>query len=122
MAGAAGATDRLWLCSPKTALLAALGERAPDAHLVHSVRRRQVDIPLERHAAELADLGIGVMNMHHSDWTAGVVGLFHRFGVQAFAWDAQEVRHLRALLAMGIDALYCDHVSRMVATVAEFSV
>jgi glycerophosphoryl diester phosphodiesterase len=118
----AGAIDRLWLCSSKPALLVALGERAPDAHLVHSVRRRRLDIPLERHAAELAARGIQVVNMHRSDWTAGIVGLFHRFGVQAFAWDAQEVRHLRDLLAMGIDAVYSDHVARMVATVAEFSV
>jgi len=84
-------------------------------------RRRRVDIPLERHAAHLAEVGIGVVNMHRSDWTAGLVGLFHRFGVQAFGWDAQEVRHLRELLAMDIDAVYSDHVARMVATVGEFT-
>ena len=66
--------------------------------------------------------GIDVVNMHRSDWTAGLVGLFHRFEVQAFGWDAQEVRHLRELLAMGIDAVYSDHVARMVATVGEFTV
>jgi hypothetical protein len=48
--------------------------------------------------------------------------LFHRFGVQAFGWDAQEVRHLRELLAMDIDAVYSDHVARMVATIGEFTV
>ena len=116
----AGALERLWLCSSRIELLTALGEQAPEAHLVHSVRRRKVDIPLERHAARLAQLGIEVVNMHRSDWTAGLVGLFHRFGVRAFAWDAQETRHLRELLAMDVDALYSDHVARMVATVAEF--
>jgi glycerophosphoryl diester phosphodiesterase len=116
----AGALDRLWLCSSKTELLVRLGDNAPEAHLVHSVRRRRVDIPLERHAARLAELGIDVVNMHRSDWTAGLVGLFHRFGVQAFGWDAQEVRHLRDLLGMDIDAVYSDHVARMVATVGEF--
>ena len=121
VARAAGALDRLWLCSSKTALLEKLGARAPEAHLVHSIRRRRVDIPLERHAAHLAEVGIGVVNMHRSDWTAGLVGLFHRFGVQAFGWDAQEVRHLRELLAMDIDAVYSDHVARMVATVGEFT-
>ena len=84
---------------------------------MHSVRRRSVDVPLERHAARLAESGIGVVNMHRSDWTAGLVGLFHRFGVQAFAWDVQEVRHLRDMLTMGVDAVYSDHVARMVATV-----
>jgi glycerophosphoryl diester phosphodiesterase len=121
VARAAGALDRLWLCSSKPELLVRLGARAPDAHLVHSVRRRKVDIPLERHAARLAELGIDVVNMHRSDWSAGLVGLFHRFGVQAFAWDAQEVRHLRELLAMDVDAVYSDHVARMVATVGEFT-
>ena len=117
-----GATDRLWLCSSKVGLLESLGALAPDAHLVHSVRRRAVDVPLERHAARLAETGIGVVNMHRSDWTAGLVGLFHRFGVQAFAWDVQEVRHLRDMLTMGVDAVYSDHVDRMVATVSEWSV
>jgi len=121
VARAAGALDRLWLCSSKTDLLVKLGKRAPEVHLVHSVRRRKVEIPMERHAAQLAELGIDVVNMHRSDWTAGLVGLFHRFGVQAFAWDAQEVRHLRELLAMEVDAVYSDHVARMVATVAEFT-
>jgi glycerophosphoryl diester phosphodiesterase len=117
----ADALDRLWLCSSRIELLTALGELAPEAHLVHSVRRRKIDIPLERHAARLADLGIDVVNMHRSDWTAGLVGLFHRFGVQAFGWDAQEVRHLRELVAMEIDAVYSDHVARMVATIAEWT-
>lgn len=122
VARAAGALERLWLCSSKPDLLTTLGARAPEVHLVHSVRRRKLDIPLERHAAQLAERGIGVCNMHRSDWTAGLVGLFHRFGIEAFGWDAQEVRHLRELLAMGVDAVYSDHVARMVATVAEWTV
>jgi glycerophosphoryl diester phosphodiesterase len=121
VARSAGALDRLWICSSKPALLVKLGKQAPEMHLVHSVRRRKVDIPLERHAAHLAELGIGVVNMHRSDWSAGLVGLFHRFDIQAFGWDAQEVRHLRDLLAMEIDGVYSDHVARMVATVGEFS-
>lgn len=122
VAARAGATERLWLCSSKVPLLESLGALAPGAHLVHSVRRRAVDVPLERHAARLAESGIGVVNMHRSDWTAGLVGLFHRFGVQAFAWDVQEVRHVRDMLTMGVDAVYSDHVARMVATVSEWSV
>jgi glycerophosphoryl diester phosphodiesterase len=117
----AGALERLWICSSKTELLTTLGALAPEMHLVHSVRRRAIAIPLERHAAQLAEVGIDVVNMHRSDWTVGLVGLFHRFGVQAFGWDAQEVRHLRELLAMDIDAVYSDHAARMVATVGEFS-
>jgi len=121
VAAAAGAVDRLWLCSSKLPLLEKLGQLAPAAHLVHSIRRRNVDVPLERHAAHVAEVGIDVVNMHRSDWTAGLVGLFHRFDVLAFAWDAQEVRHLRAMLAMGVDGLYSDHVARMVAVVGEWT-
>jgi glycerophosphoryl diester phosphodiesterase len=118
---AAGALHRLWLCSSKLPLLESLGRRAPAAHLVHSIRRRNVGVPLERHAANLAERGVEVVNMHRSDWTAGLVELFHRFDVLAFAWDVQEVRHLRDMLTMGVDAVYSDHVARMVATIGEWS-
>ena len=89
--------------------------------LVHSTRRASISGPVERYAANLADAGLDVVNLHHAEWTAGLVELFHRFGVQAFAWDVQEVRHVRAALTMGVDAIYSDHVDRMVATVAEWS-
>ena len=67
-----------------------------------------------------ANAGIDAMNMHHTEWTAGLVSLFHRFDVRAFAWDTQEVRQLRAVLRMDIDAVYCDRPDRMVETVAEW--
>jgi glycerophosphoryl diester phosphodiesterase len=120
VAEAAGALEQLWVCSPNVGLLAA--RRATTAaHLVHSQRRDHIRTPLERHAYELSNLGVDAMNMHHSDWTAGLVALFHRFDVLAFAWDAQEVRHLRAALRMNIDGLYCDRPDRMVATVGEWA-
>jgi glycerophosphoryl diester phosphodiesterase len=115
-----GALERLWVCSPDLDLLRSLREER-DVKLVHSTRRKAIDTPLERHAFDLGQAGIDAMNMHHSEWTAGLVSLFHRFDVKAFAWDAQEVRHLRAVLKMHIDAVYCDRPDRMVATVAEWS-
>jgi glycerophosphoryl diester phosphodiesterase len=116
----AGALSRLWVCSPHVELLASLRSET-DVKLVHSERRRAITAPLERHASDMASIGLDAMNMHHTDWTAGLVSLFHRFDIKAFAWDVQEVRHIRAVLAMGIDAVYCDRPDRMVATVAEFS-
>jgi len=114
-----GALEQLWVCSPELEVLRP--RRAePAVKLVHSDRRAAIAVPLERHAYELGRLGIDAMNMHHSEWTAGLVSLFHRFDVKAFAWDAQEVRHLRAVLRMGVDAVYCDRPDRMVATVAEW--
>jgi glycerophosphoryl diester phosphodiesterase len=131
------AVERLWVCSPDVAQLLELydGKPAGDFEraavaaevtegkpkLVHSTRRRSITTPLERHAFDLAQAGIDAMNMHHTEWSAGLVSLFHRFGVRAFAWDAQEARQLRAVLRMEIDAVYCDRPDRMVATVQEFT-
>jgi glycerophosphoryl diester phosphodiesterase len=114
----AGAVERLWLCSPDLGFLGGL-RATTTARLVHSERREHIRTPLERHAYELSTLGIDAMNMHHSDWTAGLVALFHRFGVRAFAWDVQEVRHIRAVLKMQIDGIYCDRPDRLVAIVGE---
>jgi glycerophosphoryl diester phosphodiesterase len=119
VARAHDALERLWVCSPDVELLRML-RAEPRVKLVHSDRRTAIGPPLERHAFDLAEVGIDAMNFHHTEWTAGLVSLFHRFGVSAFAWDTQEVRHLRAVLAMGIDAVYCDRPDRMVATVSEW--
>src|SRR5262249_52627863 len=117
----ADAPARVWLCHPSVRFLAELRERMPDVKLVHSRRRRHIEAPLERHAASLAESRIDAMNLHYTEWTAGVVALFHRFDVSAFAWDVQQVRHLRAMLRINVDAVYSDHVSRMVATVADWA-
>ena len=118
----AGAPERTWLCSPDLELLRALRDEASDFRLVHSTSRRRLPASLERHAADLAEARLDAMNLHHTEWNKGLVSLFHRFDVLAFAWDVQEVRHLEAMLRNGIDALYSDHVDRMVAVVAEWGV
>jgi glycerophosphoryl diester phosphodiesterase len=116
------AATKLWLCSPSRRRLVELRDVGPEVQLVHSTFRSRLSEPLERHAADLAARGIDAMNLHHTEWTRGLVELFHRFDVRAFAWDVQEVRHLLGMLRIGIDAVYCDHVERMVATVGEWSV
>jgi glycerophosphoryl diester phosphodiesterase len=113
-----GDPGRLWLCAASMRRLVALRASAPDVRLVHSQARARLTQPLERHAADLAEVGIDALNLHHSEWTAGLVTLFHRFGIRAFAWDTQQERHLRAVLAMGIDAVYCDDVDLMVRVMA----
>lgn len=115
-----GALERLWLCFPLLERLAALRSDTT-AKLVHSLPKDRIEGQIERHAFTLADSGIDVMNFKHDEWTAGLVSMFHRFGVKAFAWDVQEVRHLRAMTAINIDGLYCDRPERMVATVREFT-
>jgi glycerophosphoryl diester phosphodiesterase len=120
VAAAYDALPRLWACTPDLELLRKLRGLNPHVKLVHSTHKRAISAPIERHAFELSEIGVDAMNMHHTEWTPGLVSLFHRFGVRAFAWDTQEVRHIRAVLKMGIDAVYCDRPNRMVATVSEW--
>lgn len=122
VARAAGdeARERLWLCSPDLDVLRELRDRDPTVRLVHSTTRRAIFESIERHAATLAEERIDAFNLHRTEWSKGLVTLFHRFAVLAFAWDAQEARHLREVLAYGVDGVYSDHVDRMVAVVAEF--
>ncbi len=49
---------------------------------------------------------------------AGCTALFHRFEVLCFGWDAQHDRILDGLLEIGIDAVYSDHVDRMIDALA----
>lgn len=120
VARAAGgdALDQLWLCSPDWRLAASWRALDADVHLVDSTRRNRIREGLERRAATLADAGIDALNMHWTDWTGGHVVLLHRFERFAFAWDCQHERVLVKTLAMGVDAVYSDHVGLMMATLA----
>ena len=120
VAEALGAPAKLWCCAGSVGTLQDLRGRWPAARLVHSTKRRSIRESLERYAANLAGDGIDAVNLHHREWTAGIVELVHRFELRAFAWDVQEVRDLRSMLTMGLDAVYSDHLDRMVATIGEW--
>ena len=105
--------ERLWLCHPDVDTLVRLREQWPDVRLCNSTRLSRMEGGPERRAAVLAESGIDSVNLHQTDWTGGLVTLFHRFGVLCFGWDAQQPRVLNELLDMGIDAVYSDHVDRM---------
>lgn len=113
-----GAVGRLWLCHHDWEVVAGWRERSAEVRLVDSTRLGRIKEGPERRAATLAAAGIDAVNMHNVDWTGGLVTLFHRFDVLAFGWDAQLPRVLAELVDMGIDALYSDHVDRMVDAVA----
>jgi glycerophosphoryl diester phosphodiesterase len=110
----AGAEERLWLCHHRLETLSGWRPLSPTVHLVDSTRLRHIKEGPERRAATHLDLGIDAVNMHHTDWDAGLVTLWHRFGRMALGWDAQQPRVLDGLLAMGIDGVFSDHVDRMV--------
>jgi glycerophosphoryl diester phosphodiesterase len=114
-----GATERLWLCHPDWEVLAGWRRRWDDVRLVDSTRLDRVREGPERRAAALAAAGIDAVNLHHTDWTGGLATLFHRFEILAFGWDAQLDRVLFELLDLGVDAVYSDHVDRMVDALVE---
>lgn len=104
---------RLWLCHDDHDLLVSWRGLHPDVRLVDSTRLRRLRQGPERHAASLQAAGIDAVNLHHSDWSGGLVALYHRFDIFTFGWDAQHQRILDALVDIGIDALYSDHTDRM---------
>jgi glycerophosphoryl diester phosphodiesterase len=114
----AGAEEQLWLCHPDWELVATWRRQAEGAKLVDSTRLSKIKEGPERRAMSLQDAGIDCINLHESDWTGGLTTLFHRFGVECFGWDAQQPRLLRQLLDRGVDAVYSDHVDRMVDALA----
>lgn len=119
-ARAAGALDQCWCAARDVDTLAALRTET-GARFVHEVHRDTISVPLERYAAGLATAGIDAVAFPYTDWSAGLVALFHRFGVRVFAQDAREVRHVVAVLEMGVDAVSCARPERLVAAVDAWS-
>jgi glycerophosphoryl diester phosphodiesterase len=116
-----GAVERLWICHWNLDQLIAWREAFPEVHLVHSTYLGRIEGSPERHAAVLTEAGIDVVNLHHSEWTGGLIALYHRFERLAFGWDAQFERIIGELVDSGIDAVYSDHVDRLVAEIARFA-
>lgn len=114
----AGAAEQLFLCHHDWRLVATWRARSEAIVLVDSTRIHRIKEGPERRAMSLRNAGIAVVNLHESDWTGGLTTLFHRFGLECFGWDAQLPRVLDELLAKGVDAVYSDHVDRMVDAIA----
>lgn len=119
IADSAGATERLWLCHPDWTLVETWRERSEAVKLVDSTRLRRISEGPERRVASLANAGIDALNMHWTDWNAGLVTLAHRFERLAFAWDAQQERALGLTFAYGVDAVYSDYVDRLMTALTE---
>jgi glycerophosphoryl diester phosphodiesterase len=108
------ALERLWLCHHRWEQVAAWRSQCPDVRVVDSTFLGRMPEGPEQRAAALARSGIDAVNLHHTEWSGGLTSLFHRFGILCFGWDAQHGRVLDDLLDAGIDAVYSDHVDRMV--------
>ncbi len=119
VADAFAATPRLWACHDDWTLMEAWRSGSDSVNLVDSTRLRRISEGPERRAATLAAAGIDALNLHWTDWNAGLVTLLHRFGRAAFGWDAQQPRALALTFAYGIDGVYSDHIDRMVSALAD---
>lgn len=111
------ASSRLWLCHPDLDVVASWRELDDEVRLVNSTRLARIAEGPEMRAAALAERDIDAMNMHHTDWSGGLVTLFHRFDRFALGWDAQFERVVAELVDMGIDGVFSDHVDRMMDTI-----
>jgi glycerophosphoryl diester phosphodiesterase len=108
---------RLWLCG---GVQGPLSWRSvdPTVRLVAGVDPRQAR-PWPDLLQRLKDGGIDAVNVRRRRWTGALVESVHDAELLAFGWDAQYRWRIRALLAMGCDAVYSDHVDRMVAVMRE---
>lgn len=113
----ADVAGRTWLCDPVLDNLVEHREELSDLKLVHSTRLSRLTTTPEMHAAKLAESGIDVVNMHHTDWNGGLVVMFHKFEINAFSWDLQFEHQLETAIRMGADAVYSDHTDTMIDVV-----
>lgn len=110
---------RVWLCHPDVEVV--IGWRsATVARLVDSTRLARIKEGPERRAARLKDHGVDALNLHHSDWTGGLVTLLHRFDCLALGWDLQFDHQLVTGLRMGLDGVFSDYPDRLVDALVAF--
>ena len=104
---------RTWLCEESFERCLELRPQFPDVRLVNTTRVPKMKDGPERRAAHASSAGIDAINMHRTEWSGGLVALFHRFELCAFGWDMQMHHHLQPAFRMGLDAVYSDHVDLM---------
>jgi glycerophosphoryl diester phosphodiesterase len=109
------AADRIWVVAPTPALV---------GHLDHghrAVTLRGNVIRSKHRATALAaarDAGVEAINARWMWWKRAIVDEVHDAGMLAFGYDAQRRSSLDRSLSIGLDAVFSDHVSRMLAAIA----
>ncbi|WP_055749815.1 glycerophosphodiester phosphodiesterase [Frankia sp. AvcI1] len=117
-AGGSSAVRRLWLCGTLPEL-AAFRDRDPDVRLVNSTSMRTVmdGGGVGAYGGRLRAAGVAALNLRTREWTpprAGIVGVLLDLGIAAFGWDAQSTGTLTRLAGYGLEAVYSDHLARLV--------
>ena len=115
-----GITGRVWLGHDDLEVLARWRDAAPQIRLINRADVESLPLGPERRAADLAAARVDAVALPENDWSGGLVTLFHRFEILAFADGAHYERQLVRLLDMGVDAVSGDHVDRMAAVAATF--
>jgi glycerophosphoryl diester phosphodiesterase len=111
--GAGHDPRRLWLCARGAASLQ-WRELDADVRLVADTRRTHLEDGWPAYLRAFRAGGGSAINLRRRRWSRRLVDSVHDADLLAFGWDAQSTRRIRALLALGCDAVYSDHVDRMV--------
>jgi glycerophosphoryl diester phosphodiesterase len=114
----AGAESRLWLCHWSWRVVAPWRALSAAVRLVDSTRLVHMrTAPLAR-AERMAALDLDAMNLHWSDWSPALAQTFRAAGRKILAWDAQDEASLGAMVELGVDGVFSDHVARMMAVLS----
>lgn len=114
----AGAEARLWLCHYSWRVVAPWRALSDEVRLVDSTRLAHMRTPPAARAERMAALDIDALNLHWSDWSAPLALTFRSAGRKLLAWDAQDDSSLGAMLTLGVDGVFSDHVARMMSALA----
>jgi glycerophosphoryl diester phosphodiesterase len=115
----AGAESRLWLCHWNWREVAPWRALSDSVRLVDSTRLTHMHTPPAARAERMAALDIDALNLHWTDWSAPLAAVFRIAGRKLLAWDTQDDASLAAMLELGIDGVFSDHVARMMSAIAQ---
>jgi glycerophosphoryl diester phosphodiesterase len=107
--------DRLWVSHTDIAVLSAWRAAEPHIRLVHRTEASALAGGGERHAADLAHLGIDGVDLAHNDWNGGRVALYRRFDLKCLARGLVHERNCEEMARLHLDGIYSAHVDRVVS-------
>ncbi len=117
VARSVGNPARLWLCHWNWRVVAGFRALDPAVRLVDSTRVGVMHTEPGERAERMVELGIDALNLHWSDWSEPLADAFRARSRALLGWDAQDEPALERLLALGMDAVFSDHVPRMMRAI-----
>lgn len=117
-AAAAERIEDLWLCAADLEVLESMAHSGSGPQLVHLTTITALKAGPERHAADLARIGVHGVSMPGPEWTGGLTTLFHRFELDAVGRDVRVERVVTSLVRMGLDVVVGGDVETLVEAVS----